>query len=84
MQTQVTTIPGRSNAEVLAFYQTETIDGIPAGIILVKWRGEFVTARYKLGDPEWAFGNYFGDEEEAREDYRDRINQRHAFLTNRR
>ena len=52
---KTTTVHG---APIQRFTHTETQDGKACGYILVHWQGKWVTAWYRDGDREWAYGRY--------------------------
>lgn len=64
----------RPNCEIHDFKIVDKIDGRPVAVILAKWGGDWLTAKYKEGDREWFYGHYFGKngEADARKDFASR------------
>jgi hypothetical protein len=68
-----TALTGARRCEIHDFKIVGKVDDRPMAVILVKWNGEWLTAKYKEGDREWFFGNYHGkDEAAARKDFASR------------
>jgi hypothetical protein len=52
------TLPKANGHPIVAFVQTDTIDGKAAGYILVDAGDQYITAFWKWGERSWCWGHY--------------------------